>query len=65
MGDSHSQKIIIGNKIITREEVFEKKERFRKEQAKLSFEAKIETLVSLQEIAYSWGEKKDVIVWKL
>jgi len=63
MGDS--QKIIIGNKIITREELFEKKERFRKEQAKLSFEGKIEALVSLQEIAYSWGEKKDVIVWKL
>jgi len=39
MGDSHSQKIIIGNKIITREEVFEKKERFRKEQAKLSFDS--------------------------
>ncbi len=61
----NNQKIVIGDKIITRRELFEKKERFRKEQANLSFEEKIKGLVDLQKMAYSWGKRKDVIIWKV
>lgn len=61
----NNQKIVIGNKIITRKELFERKEKFRKTQVNLSFEEKIKALVDLQKIAYSWGRKKDVIIWKV
>lgn len=54
-----------GNKVITLKELFEQKERFRKQQANLSFEEKIKALIILQRIAYSWGKKRDVIVWKV
>ncbi len=54
-----------GNKIITLKELFEGKDLTRKEMAKLPFEEKIKHLIGLQEIAYSWGGKKDVIVWKI
>jgi hypothetical protein len=60
----NNQKIVIGDKTLTKEELFKEKEDFRKEQAKLPFEEKIKVLIDLQKIAYSWGEKKDVIVWK-
>ncbi len=53
------------NKIITLKEFFEGKQKTHMLQAKLSFEEKIKALVELQKIAYSWGNKKDVIVWKL
>ncbi|MCK4257024.1 hypothetical protein KAX35_09050 [candidate division WOR-3 bacterium] len=59
-----SKKIVIGNKMITRKELFEEHEKFRKEQAKLPFEEKIRALIDLQKIAYNWGKKKDVIVWR-
>lgn len=59
------RKIIIGDKIITRREMFEKKEKFRNVQAALSFEEKIKALVKLQKLAYSWGNKRDVVVWNL
>ncbi len=58
-----NQKIIIGGKMITRKELFEEKEKFRKVQASMPFEEKIKALVSLQRIAYTWGGKKDVIIW--
>ena len=38
------------NRIITRRELFRKKELFHKELAKISFEEKIKTLISLQKI---------------
>lgn len=53
------------NRIITLEELFRGKQAARKEQAKLPFEEKIRALVELQKLAYSWGRKKDVIVWKI
>lgn len=59
----NKRKIIIGDKIITREELFEEKEKFRTFQAGMPFEEKIKALVELQKIAYSWGGKKDVIIW--
>ena len=61
----NNQKIVIGDKTITPKELFEGKQRLRKEQAKLSFEEKIKALINLQKIAHSWGEKKDVTIWKL
>ena len=57
------RKIIIGDKTITREELFEGKEKFRRVQAGMPFEKKIKALVELQKIAYSWGGKRDVIIW--
>jgi len=59
------KKILIGDKILTKKELFKEKEKIRKEQAKLPFEEKIKILISLQRLAYGWGEKKDVIIWRL
>ena len=56
-------RIVIGDKTFTREELFEEQERFHKERAKLTLEEKIGVLIDLQKLAYSWGGKKDVIVW--
>lgn len=53
------------NKIITLKELYEGKEKTRKLMAKIPFPEKIKALVSLQEIAYTWGNKKDVIIWKI
>jgi hypothetical protein len=52
-------------KVVTLEELFEGKKKTRMELAKLPFEEKIKILVELQKIAYSWGNKKDVIIWKI
>ena len=59
-----NRKIVIGNRVMTRKELFKEKEKFRKEKANLPFEEKIKALIDLQKIAYSWGDKKDVIVWR-
>ena len=58
-----NQKIVIGDKIITRKELFEEKEKFRKVQATMPFEEKIKALIELQKIACQWGKRKDVIIW--
>ena len=60
----NNQKIVIGDSILTKKELFEEEE-FRKERAKLSFAEKIRHLIELQKLAYSWGNKRDVIVWKV
>jgi hypothetical protein len=54
-----------GGKLVTLEELFEGKKKTRMELAKLTFEEKIKILVELQKIAYSWGNRKDVIIWKI
>lgn len=59
----NNQKIIIGDRIITRKELFAEKEKFRKIQASMPFEEKIKALIDLQKIAYTWGRRKGVIVW--
>ena len=51
-------------KVTTLKEVFKGKEKTRKLMAALPFEEKIKMLVSLQELAYGWGGKKDVLVWE-
>ena len=60
----NNQKIVIGDRILTKKELFEEEE-FRKERAKLSFEEKIGQLIELQKLASSWGNKKNLIVWKV
>lgn len=61
----NEQKIVIDDRILTKDELFKEEEDFRKERAKLPFEEKIKALVELQKLAYSWGKKKDLIIWKL
>ena len=58
-----NQKIVIGDKIITRKELFEEKEKFRKVRANMPFEEKIKALIGLQKIACKWGRRKDLIIW--
>ncbi|MGQ9535428.1 MAG: hypothetical protein ACUVTF_09420 [bacterium] len=43
----NEQRIVIGDRILTRQELFKEEEDFRKERAKLSFEEKIKILVDL------------------
>lgn len=57
--------LIRDNKIITLVELFKGKADTRKKMAKLPFEEKIRHLIELQKLAYSWGGKKDVIIWKI
>jgi len=61
----YEQKIVIGDKVLRRRDLFQEEEKARRERAKLSFEEKIKILVHLQELAYNWGRKKDVIIWKI
>jgi hypothetical protein len=64
--DEDRIKIVLpDNRVITLKEFFEETERAHKELAKLSFEDKVRILVKLQEIARDWGQKKDVLVWKI
>lgn len=57
--------IIRDGKIITLKDLFEGKQKTRKKMADLPFEKKINMLISLQEIARSWGGMKDVLIWRL
>lgn len=61
----NKQRIIIGDRILTRQELFKEEEDFRKKRARLSFEEKIKILVELQKLAHRWGKRKDIIIWEL
>ena len=65
MKDDEIKILIKGNKVITLRELFEGKKETRKEMAKLPFTEKIGQLIELQKVASSWGNRKDVIVWKV
>jgi len=65
MKDDEIKILIKGNKVITLRELFEGKKETRKKMAKLPFTEKIGQLIELQKLASSWGNKKDVIVWKV
>lgn len=52
-------------RILTLKEMYEEHEKTHAEQAALPFEEKIRILVDLQRLAFSWGKKSDVIVWKI
>ena len=59
-------KIIINNgRTVTLKGLFKGKEKSRRIMAALPFEEKIKMLASLQELAYTWGQKKDVMVWRI
>jgi hypothetical protein len=58
-------RILIGDRVVSRRDLFQEEEKARKERAKLSFEEKIRIFVRLQELAYNWGRKKEVIIWKI
>lgn len=57
--------IVRDGKTISLKDLFEGKKKTRKKMANLSFEKKINMLISLQETAHSWGEMEDVFIWKL
>lgn len=61
----NKQKIVISNRIFRRQELYKEEDDFRKKRAQLSFEDKIKILVELQRLAHTWGNKKDVFVWKI
>ena len=64
--DSNTQpKILLGDRVFTREEWFQEVERARAERARLPFEEKIRILVELQRLARDWGGRPDIIVWPL
>jgi starch synthase len=50
------QRIVIGDKIITRKELFKRKRKFRKTKALIPFEKKISMLISLQETARNFAK---------
>lgn len=61
-----NMKIVVkDDKVLTLEELFKENEKTHKETAAIPFKVKIQILVTLQEIAYHWGGKKDVIIWQL
>jgi len=60
-----SKRILIGDRVLSRQDLFQEKERARRERAKLPFEEKVKILVSLQRLAYHWGRRKDIIIWKI
>lgn len=62
----HSQpRILIFNRVFTREEWFQEAEKARQERAQLPFEEKIRILVELQQLARDWGSHSDIIVWQI
>ena len=65
MNDEKIKIVSKDGRIITLKELFEGKERARQEMAKLPLEDKVRALVSLQELAYNWGNRKDIVVWRL
>jgi len=58
-------KILLGDRVFTREEWFQEVENARLERARLPFEEKIRILVELQRLARDWGGQPDLIVWPL
>jgi len=64
MNEDNIKILIKGNRIISLKELFSEEIEARKEMANLSFEEKIKILVDLQKLAYTWGGKKDVIIWR-
>ncbi|MBI4645436.1 MAG: hypothetical protein HY738_02295 [Bacteroidia bacterium] len=63
MEDKNIKIVTKGGRFITLKKLYEEHQKSHKEQANLPFEEKIKILIDLQKIAYSWGRKKDVIIW--
>ena len=64
MNEDDIRILVKENKIMTLKELFNEDAKARKELASMTFEEKIKALIILQEIAHSWGGKKDVIIWQ-
>ncbi len=62
MGDP---KIVVGERVWTREEWFQEEAAFRKERARLPFEVKVRMLVELQKLARTFGRKTGMLVWEI
>ncbi len=59
-------KIEIGkDRIVTLPELYQEYDKAHRIQAGIPFEDKIKALVDLQKIAFSWGKRRDVIVWRI
>lgn len=65
MKDEEIRIKIHGNKIITLKDLFRGKQKTRKKMAGLSFEKKINILISLQETAHTWGGITDLYIWRM
>lgn len=52
------------NRVVTIAELYREYDRTHRAQAGLPFEDKIRALVNMQKLAVSWGQRRDVIVWK-
>lgn len=63
--DSNLKIIVRDGKVVTLKELYEKHQGTHAEQAHLPFEEKIKILVGLQQLAFSWGKKTDVIIWNM
>ena len=61
-GSPHEKKIYT---LFDTNSLFKEEEESCRHRAKLSFEEKIKILVDLQKLARNWGERKNVIIWKL
>ncbi|MCX7995358.1 MAG: hypothetical protein N3A65_06270 [candidate division WOR-3 bacterium] len=59
------KKIVIGDRILTRDELYQNEKEFRQERARLSFEENIKILVELQKLARTWGRKEDILIWNI
>lgn len=64
-GYDTSPKILLGDRVFTREEWFQEVERSHQERAQLPFEEKIRILVELQRLARDWGGHPEIIVWQI
>ncbi len=62
MGD---ERIVVGERVWTREQWFQEEAAFRKERARLPFEVKIRMLVELQKLARAFGRKTEMLVWEI
>jgi len=59
------KRILICDRVLSRQDLLQEKERARRERAKLSFEEKVKILVNLQRLAHHWGRRKEIIIWKI
>ena len=66
MKEESDIRIAIGKqRVVTLPELYAEYDRTHKIQAELSFEDKIKVMVDLQKMAFSWGKRRDVIVWRI
>lgn len=55
---------VSAERVLTLPELYQEYENSHRIQAGLPFEEKIKALIDLQKLAVSWGNRRDVIVWR-